>query len=219
MKRKNFHTYKRPVQAYSTLGNFEDRILSTFFEFDKYDLAELIFHELFHTIFFVKSNVDLNENLANYFGKELMKEYFTKDKAVLNERIKKFEKSKTIRLALVKLINTYKEELKKNKPENVEQSYSFLKNFLEQTFNPSIEKTCSNLGLNRQKCYPLKRKWNHASFSAFMTYEKKGAFIDKLRKKNNFTLKEYLVFLDKHYLKFKKSNKKIAFSKYLEGLI
>ncbi len=218
MKKKKYHTYKRPVQAYSTLGNFEDRILSTFFEFDQYDLAELIFHELFHTVFFVKSNVDLNENLANYFGKEMMREYFSKDQETLQERTKKRENSKKIRLALVKLINTYKEELKNKQPETIDQSFIQLNKYLKETFYPSIKNTCNDLGIEKKKCYPLKRKWNHASFSAFMTYEKKGEFIKNLRERNNFTLKQYLLFLENEYQKYKNLDLKKSFSKYLEEL-
>src|SRR5690606_3977623 len=61
-KAKGFHTYMRPVYAYSTLGHFEDRILSSFFHYDQYELAELVFHELFHVMYFLKDNVDFNEN-------------------------------------------------------------------------------------------------------------------------------------------------------------
>ncbi len=218
MKKKDYHTYKRPVQAYSTLGNFEDRILSTFFEFNKYDLAELIFHELFHTVFFVKSNVDLNENLANYFGKEMMKEYFSNDQETLNERTKRSERSKKIRMALVKLINDYKDDLGKNRPKDMKESFKHLENYLATVFRPSIENTCNDLGIEKKKCYPLKRNWNHASFSAFMTYENKGAFIKDLREKKNFTLKQYLAFLEQEYEKFKDLDSKKSFTKYLEGL-
>lgn len=70
--------FVRPVYAYSTLGYFTDTILSSFFHYSDYELAELIFHELFHTIFFVKDEVDLNENLANYFSKKNVRRIFFK---------------------------------------------------------------------------------------------------------------------------------------------
>ena len=68
-------TYMRPVFAYSTLGHLEDRILSSFFHYDEIELVELVFHELFHVAFFAKDEVDLNENLAQWFASALMKEY------------------------------------------------------------------------------------------------------------------------------------------------
>ena len=71
-------TWIRPVYAYSTLGYLTDTILSSFFYYNEYELAELVFHELFHTIFFVKNDVDLNENLAMHFL-----EYF-QQKVIIN---------------------------------------------------------------------------------------------------------------------------------------
>src|SRR5690606_17570522 len=75
-KEEGFQTWMRPVYAYSTLGYFEDRILSSFFQYDKYELAELVFHELFHVMYFLKNNVDFNENIANFFGEQMAREYF-----------------------------------------------------------------------------------------------------------------------------------------------
>ena len=64
-----FSTYTRPVYAYSSLGHWNDRILSSFFHFDSRELANLVFHELFHHIFFIKNEVSLNENLATFLLK------------------------------------------------------------------------------------------------------------------------------------------------------
>ena len=64
--------------TYSTLGYFDDPILSSFFNYNKFDLTVLIFHELFHTIYFYKNKVQLNENLANFFGREMAIEYYKK---------------------------------------------------------------------------------------------------------------------------------------------
>ncbi len=218
MKNKDFHTYKRPVSAYSTLGSLEDRILSSFFSFNKYDLAELIFHELFHTIFFVKSNVDLNENLANYFGKEMMYEYFADDKDFLDKRSKKEEKNKEIRQFLVKQINDYKKFLSERIPKDLEDSYNNLNQFLSEEFRPKAEKKCKKLEIESRNCFLLKQKWNNASFAAFMTYEEKGEFIGKLRVKNQFNIKEFLVFLEKKYNQYKKLDLEGSFTTYLEKL-
>ena len=76
MEEKGFITHRRDVYAYSTLGYFTDPILSSFFFYDDFDLVEMIFHELFHTIFFIENEVKLNENLANYFSKEMAFDYF-----------------------------------------------------------------------------------------------------------------------------------------------
>ena len=58
------------VSAWSTLGWFRDPILSGMLRRSKGDLAELIIHELTHATIYLKSNVDLNENLASLCGEQ-----------------------------------------------------------------------------------------------------------------------------------------------------
>ena len=58
-------------------GKYNDRIISSFFRYDERRLANLIFHELFHAVFFIKDEVKANENLASFFARELAKEYFS----------------------------------------------------------------------------------------------------------------------------------------------
>lgn len=76
LEREEWVMYICLVYAYSILGYFDDNILSSFFYYNDLDLAELIFHELFHIIFFVKDDIELNENMANYFGKQMSYLYF-----------------------------------------------------------------------------------------------------------------------------------------------
>lgn len=52
------------VPAYSTLGRFDDPLLSTFIRFPDTDLARLIFHELAHQVVYVKDDSTFNESFA-----------------------------------------------------------------------------------------------------------------------------------------------------------
>lgn len=52
------------VPAYSTLGYFEDPILSTFVRWPEPELARLVFHELAHQIVYVKDDSVFNESFA-----------------------------------------------------------------------------------------------------------------------------------------------------------
>lgn len=58
------------VSAWSTLGWFKDPILSNMLRRSDGQLAELIIHEMTHATVYLKSNVDLNENLASMIGEE-----------------------------------------------------------------------------------------------------------------------------------------------------
>ena len=52
------------VPAYSTLGRFDDPLLSTFIRYRDADLARLIFHELAHQVLYVKDDSTFNESFA-----------------------------------------------------------------------------------------------------------------------------------------------------------
>ena len=62
------HLY--PVTAYSTLGWFDDPILSSFVHYDEAVLADLIFHELAHSVVFVPGDSGFNEAFAGFVGNE-----------------------------------------------------------------------------------------------------------------------------------------------------
>ena len=52
------------VPAYSTLGWFDDPVLSTFIRFPDAEVARLIFHELAHQVAYVKNDTVFNESFA-----------------------------------------------------------------------------------------------------------------------------------------------------------
>jgi len=52
------------VPAYSTLGYFDDPVLSTFVRWPETELARLMFHELAHQIVYVKDDSVFNESFA-----------------------------------------------------------------------------------------------------------------------------------------------------------
>ncbi|WP_416348510.1 aminopeptidase [Glaciimonas sp. Gout2] len=52
------------VPAYSTLGWFNDPVMSTFINYPDAELARLIFHELSHQLLYVKGDTDFNEAFA-----------------------------------------------------------------------------------------------------------------------------------------------------------
>ena len=56
------------VTAWSTLGYFDDPILSNMLKLRNDRLIEVIIHELAHATIFIKSDADFNENLATFIG-------------------------------------------------------------------------------------------------------------------------------------------------------
>jgi predicted aminopeptidase len=64
----DYDTQLGEVSAWSTLGFFNDPILSSMLYRGEGSLANLIIHEMTHGTLFVKDNLELNENLANFVG-------------------------------------------------------------------------------------------------------------------------------------------------------
>ena len=58
----------RTAGGWSTLGWFQDPVLSNMLNRSEGDLASLIIHELTHGTLFVKDSVTFNENLATFIG-------------------------------------------------------------------------------------------------------------------------------------------------------
>jgi len=52
------------VPAYSTLGYFDDPILSTFVRWPETEVARMVFHELAHQVVYVKDDTQFNESFA-----------------------------------------------------------------------------------------------------------------------------------------------------------
>ena len=62
--------YVSGVEAYSTLGWFDDPIISSMSGWGDERLATLIFHELAHQRFYVKDDTEFNESYANFVEQE-----------------------------------------------------------------------------------------------------------------------------------------------------
>lgn len=218
LEKDDNYTYVRPVYAYSTLGNFEDKILSSFFFLDDVNLVETIYHELFHTLFFAKDEVDFNENLASFFAEKMLEKTEFLNSNLILDHFKKQNVNAVVVKKIVELVQDYSFRLKSNVPKTKVEADNFLKQFVDTELRPKILEECLKLSLRASNCTYAARIWNHASFSAFLTYEKDQYYWSTWWEKQiGMTPRVFLTKIKSEYQEFKKTKKsKDKFEDYVK---
>ncbi|MFC3149823.1 aminopeptidase [Litoribrevibacter euphylliae] len=129
----NMDTHVGGADAYSTLGWFDDPVLSTFFRRDEIGLHALIFHELAHQVLYLKGDSTFNESFASAV-EESGVELWLKDRPELitkfqarRERSKGF--TQLLRATRTKLDSVYQSDLSRN--EKLEQKEQILSELTE----------------------------------------------------------------------------------------
>jgi predicted aminopeptidase len=212
---KGLVTWMRPVYAYSTLGYFEDRILSSFFEYDEVELVELIFHELFHTLFFVKDYVELNENLASFFADKLLEEFFKNDPKLLKYRADQVAR-REYEAQLAVFAQNLEEEYARLRPQlEASRAREILELKVKEELFPIIKKYCLSIELAERECPTELSKWNQARLASVLTYQSSQNFLSELQK--TMSLRDYLIQLQSWYAQWRKQSDIKDFMEYLKS--
>lgn len=75
LKQQGLDTWVGGVEAYSTLGWFDDPLLNTMLRWDDDRLAALIFHELAHQRLYVPGDTAFNESFASFVEREGLRQW------------------------------------------------------------------------------------------------------------------------------------------------
>ncbi len=173
LKSEDLDTNIRTAGGWSTLGWFQDPILSNMLNDDEPGFAELIIHELTHGTLFVKDSVRFNENLATFIGIKGAEQYLQSRYGKQNEMLTKYQNSWKNRNMLSKHIlkgalyleNIYK-SMKNN--QSLEDKLKIKNNAINKIIN-SID----SLEIKNKKIFIdhyRKMKPNNTFFMSYLRY-------------------------------------------------
>lgn len=168
LQARGLDTYLGGVNAYSTLGFFNDPVLNTFIHYPEVDLAELLFHELTHHRYYEKDETPFNEALAEVVAREGTRRWLQQKgdaKAIASYELR-LQRRSAIRTTIEKTIarlgglyseNLQEEELRAKKEEELEA----LRRDIVLLYR----------GWQQKPNHFLSTPLNNARLNAFTTYE------------------------------------------------
>jgi predicted aminopeptidase len=106
LKKQNFDVYVGGVSAYSTLGWFDDPVLSTIMRMSETDSAALIFHEMAHKLLYVPGDSAFNESFATAVEQEGVRRWLRakNDRQALDDYLLKYQRHRQF----IELIKKYR---------------------------------------------------------------------------------------------------------------
>ena len=110
LEAEGFDAMVRPTAAFSTLGWFDDPVLSTFLRYDDVEMITTLIHELAHLHLYVAGEGDFNESYATFVGRSGAVRFFCGRRAG-GENTLKCQRAR-VRWEDVKLFGAYIDELR-----------------------------------------------------------------------------------------------------------
>jgi predicted aminopeptidase len=190
--------------GWSTLGWFNDPILSNMLYKDEGSLANLIIHELTHGTLYVKNNVTFNENLANFIGDKGAEMFLIHKYGKDSKQYRSYKENKEDELIYNAYILKAGERLKKLYSSFRKEDPEEFKKKKKKDMIMEIVLDVNRLPLYRKKSlfkYSLQAfKEGNAFFMSFSRYDSQyDEFEKEYREKYNSDLKKYLESMKEKY--------------------
>ncbi|OQW47241.1 MAG: aminopeptidase [Proteobacteria bacterium SG_bin7] len=193
MKGKGYDTYIRGISAYSTLGWFNDPLLSSMIGYEDEDLVNTVVHETVHATIYIKNAAEFNERLATFLGNKGTELFYIAREGGKSPTVKKIADensddlvfSRFISNELKRLETFYRTETPMN-PEKKERALAQLKERFEKSLRPQL-KSKSYLRFSEIKL-------NNAFLMGYKTYMNDLSDFEKVFANFNGDFKKFLEF-------------------------
>ncbi len=201
LEKKGLDTYLRGVSAYSTLGWFDDPVLSSMLRYENHELINTVIHESVHSTIFLKNQADFNEQLATFIGDKGTLLYFQNsqylDKDNILKKINAQEEDKKLFYTFIldeikQLKKWYQSISQKEALENRDKQFEKIKIQFSVHILPKLKTNSFTHFQNKEI--------NNAYLLLFKTYNN-----------NHQIFKKYLESLDNDLKLFVQNLKKIKF--------
>jgi len=191
------------VSAWSTLGFFKDPILSSMLYRSEGSLANLIIHEMTHGTLFVKDNLELNENLANFIGDYGAARFLTAKYGKNSPQLEKYEFRKRYNDAISQHIVRGAKQLDSlYKSINPKLSASEKDTLKTRAIRQIVMNSDTLLGglVGKKYAWRGKKLPNNAFFIGYLTYHsKQNQFKEDFENKFKGDFRRYLSYLKTNY--------------------
>lgn len=191
LKKENYDVYVGGAIAYSTLGWFDDPVLSTIMYLSETESAALIFHELAHQLLYIPDDTAFNESFATVVEQEGVRRWLITqgDSKRYHEFLGKYQQHRQF----VDLIMSYRRQLESLYQSN--QSVSEKRGGKAALFNQlKRDRTRLNNECNGTSRYDLwfRQSLNNAKLVSVLTYQDfVPAFRNILLKKDGDVMQFY----------------------------
>ncbi|NMM49557.1 aminopeptidase [Marinigracilibium pacificum] len=193
--------YIRTAGGWSTLGYFNDPVLSSMLYDGEASLAETLIHELFHGTLFLKDSLTFNENLASFFGTKGALIYVEKKYGNQSNIYKNFTNELIDRNSYINYMVSQTAKL-----DRLYNSISYLpekyKSEVKNRYIEVIKSQMMSISFNNKDYYDIfeKRELNNAYLMSFIRYTGHRKMLDSiLIVKYNGDIKEMISDYIKNY--------------------
>lgn len=199
LSQDGYDTYIRPSLAFSTLGWFDDPLLSTYLKLSDSDLIETVIHEIFHSSFWVKNDTALNETAANFVGSIGVILFFEKHFGKNSPEAEHARDSWQDELLLARFLENLCQELnnyysKSTDEKRTKEEIIIGKNKIYENAQNEWGKVKSALRTNKYQKFG--GKLNNASLLALRTYLTKPWLLEALYYQSGSTISGFITALE-----------------------